>query len=502
MNISMENSRPSTSRPSTSKSSKSQRLKLLAIVLFWLGVAGLALTASMPPRQVSDKTFGQQPAHQQDDPMTTRNDAGWVRTVSREGTIDTDNAFFQSIGTNGRSCNTCHQQEAAWSLTPKEIRARFNATDGTDPLFRRNDGSNSPLADVSTEAARRIAYSMLLKHGVIRVGIGMPANAEFVLVGVDDPYQYASATELSLFRRPLPSTNLAFLTGIMWDGRETITPFLPPMHAGEDNAALTNALIQQATSATVGHAEGLNPTPDQVAEIVAFETSLTTAQIDDNVAGMLNFDDALGGPRALTNQRFHVGINDTLGADPTGSIFNPGSMDLFAAWGDPSHRDHSHRGRARAAIARGEQLFNNKPLSITDVGGLNDALGQEVIPGTCTTCHNSPNVGNHSVALPLDLGLTDASRRTADMPLYTLRNTTTNATVQTTDPGLALITGKWNDIGRFKGPILRALAARPPYFHNGFAASLVEVVDFYDTRFAMNLTAQEKRDMVAFLRSL
>ena len=42
-----------------------------------------------------------------------------------------------------------------------------------------------------------------------------------------------------------------------------------------------------------------------------------------------------------------------------------------------------------------------------------------------------------------------------------------------------MITGKWADIGRFKGPILRALAARAPYFHNGSAATLEEVVEFY-----------------------
>ena len=65
----------------------------------------------------------------------------------------------------------------------------------------------------------------------------------------------------------------------------------------------------------------------------------------------------------------------------------------------------------------------------------------------------------------------------------------------------APVTGKWRDVGRFKGPILRGLAARPPYFHNGFADSLDDVVEFYDTRFAMQLNPREKRDLVAFLRS-
>ena len=88
------------------------------------------------------------------------------------------------------------------------------------------------------------------------------------------------------------------------------------------------------------------------------------------------------------------------------------------------------------------------------------------------------------------------------MPLYTLRNNATGATVQTTDPGRALLSGKWKDIGKFKGPVLRGLAARAPYFHNGSAADIEAVVDFYDTRFAIGLNAREKRDLAAFLRAL
>lgn len=112
------------------------------------------------------------------------------------------------------------------------------------------------------------------------------------------------------------------------------------------------------------------------------------------------------------------------------------------------------------------------------------------------------NGGNHSIPAPLDIGLTDLCRRTPDMPLYTLRNTATNQTVQTTDPGRALLTGKWKDIGRFKGPMLRALAGRAPYFHNGSSADLGSVVDFYNTRFGIGLSASEKADLVAFLRTL
>ena len=71
-----------------------------------------------------------------------------------------------------------------------------------------------------------------------------------------------------------------------------------------------------------------------------------------------------------------------------------------------------------------------------------------------------------------------------------------------TDPGRALITGKWKDVGRFKGPILRGLSGRAPYFHNGAAATLADVVKFYEARFEVGLSDQQKADLVAFLRAL
>jgi cytochrome c peroxidase len=67
---------------------------------------------------------------------------------------------------------------------------------------------------------------------------------------------------------------------------------------------------------------------------------------------------------------------------------------------------------------------------------------------------------------------------------------------------VALISGKCGDIGRLKGPILRGLAARAPFFHNGSAATLKQVVDFYNLRFQMGLTDQEKADLEAFLKTL
>jgi len=65
-----------------------------------------------------------------------------------------------------------------------------------------------------------------------------------------------------------------------------------------------------------------------------------------------------------------------------------------------------------------------------------------------------------------------------------------------------MISGKCKDIGRFKGPILRGLAARAPYFHNGSAETLRDVVDFYDRRFSIGLSHKDKTDLVNFLNTL
>lgn len=428
------------------------------------------------------------------------NASGVSRTISVNGPIDPQNPFFQSLGTNGRACITCHTPADGMSITPAHVQARFDATDGLDPLFRPNDGTDSPLADLSSVAARRAACSMLLSKGLIRVGIGIPAGAEFELQDVDDPYGYASAKELSLFRRPLPAANLRFLSAVMWDGRETVQKMsIQPLGGTEapNVQALLFDLGHQANDATLGHAQAAqNLTDQQKQEIVSFELGLVTAQSQDRGAGSLSSQGAMGGPEALSGFPFYIGINDNV-ADPHGP-FNSNAMLLYQAW-ESSPDPH------RRSIARGEKLFNSKPITITGVKGLNDNPyfgSPAVVTGTCTTCHNTPGVGNHSLAIPLDIGVADASRRTPDLPLYTLRNIATGETVQTTDPGRALITGKWADIGKFKGPILRGLASRPPYFHNGSAATLEDAVEFYDTRFNIGFTQQEKQDLVAFLKTL
>ena len=49
---------------------------------------------------------------------------------------------------------------------------------------------------------------------------------------------------------------------------------------------------------------------------------------------------------------------------------------------------------------------------------------------------------------------------------------------------------------------LRGVWQHPPYFHNGIAATLEDVVELYDSRKGLNLTAEQKSDLVQYLKSL
>ena len=452
--------------------------------------------------------------------FNARNESGQARTINIAGfpVVATDNPFFLDLGTNGRRCVTCHQPGNNMTVSAAGVRDRFEQTGGTDPIFRTNDGSNSPLADVSTVEARRAAYSMLLTKGVIRIGISIPANAEFELADVFDPYGYAghnsNGDELSLFRRPLPTANLVFLSTVMWDGRETIKRGA----RGKINFDLKH----QANDATMGHAQGLSPIDQSTRDqILDYEMGLYTAQAIDSAAGELHAARATGGPVALSTQKFIFGMNDPLGCDRDGANcsgqnanFNPLVFTEYDAW---ARLPGGGRNAARAAVARGQELFNTLVIPITGVSGINDDFNLPLVLGTCTTCHDTPNAGNHSVPAPLNIGVADPpvaivdggdgvhnrfGLPVGDMPIYTLRNKATNEYKVVTDPGRALITGLWKDVGRVKGPILRGLAGRAPYFHNGAAATLTDAVNFYDVRFNLGLSDRQKADLVAFLRTL
>ncbi len=460
--------------------------------------------------------------------MVARDPRGWLATVSLNGPISNDNAFFRSLGTNGRSCASCHVADQAFSITPANVRARFAATQGRDPLFAAVDGANCPNATPGDAKAR----SLLLQSGLIRIGRPLPANAQFTISVVHDPYGCAIFPDpgtgqsiVSVYRRPLPSTNLGFLSAVMFDGRETIAPLT---NGRSFQLNLAADLAHQVIDATLEHAQAAKPPTDaEIDQIVGFELGLFTAQARDRIAGSLGAMHAQGGPMNLSSQRYYPGINDSLGSDPTGATFNAVSMTLFSPWARLSTRAGDDAAAARRAIAAGEALFDSAPLTIANVRGLNDnpALGSPAsFAGHCTTCHDTPNVGNHSLPLALDIGTghtslsgmeTDPAIAAGlvqlsmpDLPVYLIEGCPNPfapaepESFYTSDPGKALNSGLCSDFNRIKGPILRGLAARAPYFHNGAAATLKELVNFYNERFAMHLTGEQKEDLVAFLDSL
>jgi hypothetical protein len=433
-----------------------------------------------------------------------RNPSGMVATYQPDGpTLTSRNAFFADLGTNERTCFTCHQPAEGWTISATGARARFERSLGSDPLFRPFDGATCPSDDVSSLDAKLDAYSLLINKGLIRIGLPMPKALQFEVIKVDDPYNCTTSSStgltnattgiVSVYRRPLPSTNLGFLSTIMWDGREP-------------------DLASQAVDATLIHAQAASaPSKTQIKQIVGFESGIFTAQSFDVGAHDLHSDGATGGPKGLSAElaKFFIGINDPLGMNPRNGPFDPNIFSIYDAW--ESLPGHSDEGLRRESIARGEVVFNTKPIFITGVAGLNDTLNQDIISGACGTCHNTPNVGNRSVEAPQNIGVADAGEHAppaldiSGLPVFTLQCRSGPLAQQqftVTDPGRALITGNCADIGKVKSPTLRGLASRAPYFHNGSAATLNDVVEFYNQRFTMELTEEEKNDLVNFLNAL
>ena len=375
-----------------------------------------------------------------------RNPGGYGATFSTQGAVDLTGEYFQAQGTNGRSCATCHIPQEAWSINPGTLQRLFDETAGTHPVFNSLLDSNNPGMDESTIEARLAKYSMLLSRGVFRRGGTPRPNSEWELIAVDDPHGYANLTRLVQWRRVMPTINFPLGSAtVNWDGGNSL---------GSDQRA---GLVNQANRNVIGAQQGPPAPPEVITNIVDFETSLFTAQLIVLGVGRLDDDGARGGPEALSTMTKAAG-----------------RFDLFDAWA-------GHDNPRRAQIARGQELFNSRG---------------------CGGCHDSANNGTNTNNLLFDIGTASADVRTPDLPLYTFRNRTTLVTRQLTDTGRGNITGLWTDLGRFKTPTLRGLAARAPYFHNGIAATLESVVRFYEEHLGFVFTDAERADLVAFLNAL
>ncbi len=488
----------------------------LAIILLIAGYFGTQAGTAGPRAETSDGMGA--------DGIITEDPEGKLGTAStNQFNGGSTNAFFTPLGTNGRSCNTCHLSDNAWTFS-SDYAKQLARRNFRDPLFAPVDGSDCPPIPPQLPDARN--SSMVLNYGLIREQIGIPTGADYSLYAATNPKHClippgsdAISGKLVLYRRPLPAANLVFLSEVRWDGRETVQPITT-------SPGLTNIgplvfdLGSQANHASVNHEES-QPILDTQAltDIVAFEQNLFSAQLTINSLDLGRY----AGPRFIADTlapSFFIGQNDPLGANFSSTVFT-----LYAAW-EPD-RDGHHRADLtdlQKAIGEGEKIFNSRTFMIANVPGLNSAKGYPLynsadplantpITGTCGTCHNTPNIGNHSTPLPLNIGVTSALSLdnsggvilgildTANLPVYTIKSAA-GATVRTTDPGRALISGRWVDVGKTKVPGLRGLAARPPYFHNGSAKDIATVIAYLNARFNMGLTPHESRALMSFLLAL
>lgn len=378
------------------------------------------------------------------------NPSGEAATISTKGSVNLTGQFFKAQGSNGQSCATCHIPEEAWSITPQTLQRLFDETTGKHPVFNPRD-ANNPNMDVSTPQARRSAYSMLLTRGLFRRGDQPRPDSEWELIEVEDPHGFANLNQLVHWRRSMPTINFALGSAtVNWDSGSTVET---DQHAG---------LSKLAARLVTGALQGPPATPEVINEIVDFQMSLVTAQVTMTDVGRLDADGARGGPEALSNM-----------------TKSEGGFNIFDAWaGSPDPK--------RAQIARGQAVFNSVNVSHK----------------SCIVCHNSANNGTNMENTLFDIRTASEAARTPDLPLYTFRNRRTGKTIRLTDAGHGNITGRWDDLGNFKTPSLRGLAARAPYFHNGIAATLEDVVRHYETRFGFVFTDEERADLVAFLKAL
>ncbi len=459
-------------------------------------------------------------------------------------------AFFQPLGTNGRTCGSCHVPSQGMGVSVENLKERFDASGPRDPVFAPVDGANcpsavtrsltspSPLGSLAGEGSYDDAdprpYSLLLSRGVFRIFLPLPSNAEFTVKVVRDAAgcninrkynrtvdeQGRTTQIISVYRRPKVSTNLRFMTTTLANTYPAIYSFDPytglPLPTDSDGVVESGNIMwdgreptleSQAINATLTHAQALaSPTAAQVKQIVSFESQFFSAQHDLTAAGSLTAAGAQGGPKFLS----------ATAAAGTNAVTDPNyvPMTLFDSWS--ANTGTSKADLMRQSIYRGEQIFNLRPFTISNVPGFNDVPPvNNSFNGGCAFCHSQTNSGTDVFPRSQqDIGTTGTSKAfggTApanDLPVFELTCAAGTSTpylgsvIRTNDPGLALVTGKCADIGKVTVSTMRGLAARAPYFHDGSAATLMDVVNFYNRRFSIGLSAQEKVDLVNFLNSL
>jgi hypothetical protein len=446
-------------------------------------------------------------------------------------------AFFEPIGKNGRACVSCHQPADAMSISAATVQERWRATDGKDPIFAPIDGANCP----NLPMADRASHSLLLNRGLFRIFLpwppkaadGTPIDPEFTMEVVRDPtgcntdpvYGMKSANPMvSIYRRPRPVANTKYTThqrfGVgLFIGKNGLPSARDPDTGKPVSMNLMSdarhpTLKTQAIEAAITHLQTPGRLNDaQLAQITAFENQIYSAQAKLVNAGSLVEPD---GPPALGPRNLAKGDAGVLGNNTTRFVFPMGD-----AWTKPKPSEPAEQRATRASIRRGHDVFFFRTFWIRDSMHLNNVGLGNPTKRTCGTCHGMHMTGMDTANGWMDIGTTNLpwaketprnpwnNNAKPELPLFkitckpgVLPHPYLGRVFYTQDPGRGLISGKCNDVGTIVMQQFRGLAARAPYFSNGSASNIRELIDFYDRRYNIQYNEQEKTDLEHFLASL
>lgn len=451
------------------------------------------------------------------------NDTGALRVILDGGPMETaGHPFFTPMSANGRACVSCHQPSDSMSLSVASIRERWQATKGADPIFATFDGANCP----DKPRGEAASHSLLLEKGLFRIARpwppqdadGKPIKPDFDIEVVRDPTgcnlspQWgleSKRSEISVYRRPRILANMKYVLamGFALDPK----PGLPlPIDPETGKPASGNLmadrrvlnLTAQMRDAALTHLEFAGRLSQaDIDRILDFEMRIYASQQVDKIAGDLSSDGATGGTQTLVSSS-----PGRLGSQGV-AIWSE-----YAAWASQANVPGlTPEQRAfRESVARGAKIFREKTFLISDSMGINWPIGfGNPVRNTCAFCHNMSQAGMDVAPGQVDLGTTTMpfADPQPDLPLFKISckgkpHPAYGATIFTHDPGYALTTGMCADVGRITLQSLRGAAARAPFFSNGSAKDLRTVVDYYERRYNIGLTEQEKQDLVNLMRVL
>jgi len=449
------------------------------------------------------------------------NAQGSLRVVAEGGPVETaGHPFFRALGSNGRACVTCHQPADGMSLSAASAAARWEQYGAADPLFAATDGSNCP--DLPQDG--KDTHSLLIEKGLIRVARrwppadidGHPIKPDFEIAVVRDPTGCNLSPRwglksphpaVSVFRRPRMVANLKYVQaiGFNYDPKSGLPlPIDPDTGKPSSHNLMADGrflgLEAQMNDAAGGHLQMLEQlSPEDRRRLADFETRVYAAQQTDVLGGSVDAAGAKGGPR-------------TLAESPAGRLGSRGVTvwSEFDPWLKPADAAGDKEEQFRASVARGAKIFRERTFLITDSRGINSPIGfGNPVRNSCVFCHNMSRIGMDVAPGQVDLGTTTMpfADPQPDLPLFRITckgepHPYYGKEILTHDPGYALTTGRCADVGRITLQSLRGLSARAPYFSNGAAKDLGAIVDYYNRRYNIGYTPQERQDLINLLSVL